>query len=210
MGTTSTNKVITGLLASYPPESRRLVLATRTFKNDETGSPGPLGRGLAEGFGVAGAGRVSSRGAADGCPQEPVERRLSYAGLNQAARRSDSAAPCPPTRRSVASGAWWTRASIGSERTASTTYASPALRRQPLRARRTRGDWRYQTPRSSWMPSCRQPMTRAPSDSPSPEDRRVPPDRAGTPGKTSGPSWSSHVIRSAAARLPAPGRTLRR
>jgi hypothetical protein len=31
------------------------VLAARTFKNDETGSPGPLGPGLAEGFGGAGA-----------------------------------------------------------------------------------------------------------------------------------------------------------
>jgi hypothetical protein len=31
MGTTSTNKAIAGLLASYPPQSRRLVLATRTF-----------------------------------------------------------------------------------------------------------------------------------------------------------------------------------
>jgi hypothetical protein len=31
IGTNSTNKAITGLLASYPPQSRNLVLATRTF-----------------------------------------------------------------------------------------------------------------------------------------------------------------------------------
>src|SRR5262249_16278740 len=48
--------------------------------------------GLAEGFSVAGAGRISSGGATDGCSQDPAKSGMSCSGLHREAYRSDSAA----------------------------------------------------------------------------------------------------------------------
>lgn len=78
MATTSINKAISALLAAYPPESRNLVLATRTFVLETV--PGAL---------------------------EQVDAKARVIGYGFGARYKDTICAIMPTKKGVTLGIGW-------------------------------------------------------------------------------------------------------